>query len=247
MLKTDEQRRWWFATHPEYSGGRKGARTGSQKWRKAFDHSAADRATRGKDEDQIQSVAQELELWRKAIEREKMGLEADPHTFLDVIPYRRFVMSPRQALRDLFRNTARDTVLVAVKGGKSKGSGEWVEVARSPLGLEHQSKMSGKPITTRDGKCYIEEYRVQGTNRAVDFDDFRDGKYYEYKGPYGNLLNNKNREFQHWCEAVHRNRRQAMDQVDAAKGLPVIWRVGENQVNAFKKILEDINGIAIVP
>ena len=156
-------------------------------------------------------------------------------------------MSPRQALSDLFRNTVRDSVLVSVKGGKSKEPGEWVEVARSPRGLKHQSKMSGKPIIYRDGKCYIDEYRVQGTNRAVDFDDFRDGKYYEYKGPYGNLLKNKNKEFEYWCEAANSNRRQAMDQVDAAKGLPVIWRVGEDQMNAFDKVLKGIDGIKIEP
>jgi hypothetical protein len=28
MIETDEQRRWWFATHPEFSSSRKGA-TGS--------------------------------------------------------------------------------------------------------------------------------------------------------------------------------------------------------------------------
>jgi hypothetical protein len=150
LIRTDEQRRWWFATHPEYSSSRKIKSTGIHKW------------------------------W-KAIEQDRMVLEADPHTLLDVLPYRRLIMSPRTALGVLFRNTVRDSVIIAAKGGKSKGPGEWVEVARSYRGLEHQSKMSGKPIIYRDGKHYIEKYRVPGTNRDVDFDDYRDGKYYEYK------------------------------------------------------------------
>jgi len=31
MIETDEQRRWWFATHPEYSWSRKGAKTSEPK------------------------------------------------------------------------------------------------------------------------------------------------------------------------------------------------------------------------
>ncbi len=30
MIETEAQRRWWFATHPELSGGRKGERTGNR-------------------------------------------------------------------------------------------------------------------------------------------------------------------------------------------------------------------------
>jgi hypothetical protein len=107
--------------------------------------------------------------------------------------------------------------------------------------------MSGKPIIYRDGKYYIEEYRVPGTNRDVDFDDYRKGKYYEYKGPYGNLLKNKDNDFLHWCRAVNSNRKQALDQVDAAKGRPLIWRVGEDQVDAFDKLLRGIEGIKVEP
>jgi len=31
MIETDEQRRWWFATHPEYSRSRRGTKTGRRK------------------------------------------------------------------------------------------------------------------------------------------------------------------------------------------------------------------------
>ena len=30
MIQTDQQRRWWFATHPEYSGSRKGEKSRKQ-------------------------------------------------------------------------------------------------------------------------------------------------------------------------------------------------------------------------
>lgn len=242
MIKTDEQRRWWFANHPEYSSSHKGARTASQEWRKAFDQSAADEATHDKSEDPIHSFAHELELWRQAIEQDRIGLEADPHTFLDVLPYRRFVTSPRAALRDLFSNTVRDAVLVSVKGGKSKGPGEWVEVARSRLGLEHQSKMSGQSIIERDGKLYIREYRLNGTK----FDDYKDGKLYEYKARQGNLLN-RDKVFPDWAKAKQEARDEAQRHVKAAQGIPIIWRVGADQVKAFKDALHNIPGITIVP
>ena len=31
MIETEEQRRWWFATHPEYSWSRRGIRGGSER------------------------------------------------------------------------------------------------------------------------------------------------------------------------------------------------------------------------
>jgi hypothetical protein len=31
MIETEEQRRWWFATHPEYSWSRKGAKRAGEK------------------------------------------------------------------------------------------------------------------------------------------------------------------------------------------------------------------------
>ena len=31
MIETEEQRRWWFATHPEYSSSHRGIRGGSDR------------------------------------------------------------------------------------------------------------------------------------------------------------------------------------------------------------------------
>jgi len=126
--------------------------------------------------------------------------------------------------------------------GESGGPGKWVEVARSRLGLEHQSKMSGQPIVQRGGKYYIKEYELNG----VKFDDYKGGKLYEYKGRQGNLLN-RDKVFPHWAKARIEAQDQAWRQVEAARGIPVIWRVGADQVEAFRKAVGDIPGILIVP
>jgi len=130
--------------------------------------------------------------------------------------------------------------------GQSSGPGKWVEVCRSRVGLDHQSKMSGQPIIERGGKYHINEYEVPTKTRPVRFDDFRDGQFYEYKGPQGNLLN-KDKEFYHWFGGAGRLRDQAWAQVKAAQGVPVIWKVGSDQVKAFERVLRGIPGISIVP
>lgn len=48
---------------------------------------------------------------------EEEALISDPHTFLDIAPYRRFITTPISALKDLFRATARDMILNAVRKG----------------------------------------------------------------------------------------------------------------------------------
>ena len=215
-----------------------------------FIHPAADPNTYDKYENALDAVeAYNHELWLQAIEEDKKGLVSDPHTFLDIVPYGRFITSPIQALRSALRSLAENAVVSAVKKGKAAGGpGEWVEVARSRIGLEHQSKMSGQPIIERDGKYYIKEYRVPSPSKPqpVDFDDFRNGIYYEYKGPQGNLLN-KDKLFDGWYTGAKRDLNQAKAQVEAARGAPVIWRVGADQMKAFEKVLGNIPGMIIVP
>ncbi len=224
-MLTDAQRRWWFATHPEYS--RHSERL------EPSDHFFLGRRDRR---------AREAECRMRGVkEADEAGLP-EPHTAFDLLPYRRFLTAPIAALKGLVRNQATGYVLNAVKKGKSKGPGEWVEVCRSRTGLEHQSKMSGQPIRRSGGKHYINEYEVNG----VKFDDYKRGTLYEYKGPYGNLLN-KNGEFDHWFEGASGARQQARSQVEAAKGRRLIWRVGENQVKAFEKALRGVDGVIIKP
>jgi hypothetical protein len=237
MIETEEQQRWWFATHPEYSWSRKGIRARGRSAGQSSNSSSA------KYEDQIKSAAHELELWRQAIERDRRGLERDPHTALDLAPYQRFITSPVQALKDLFRNAARDAILSAVKRAETQGPGKWVEVSRSSLGLEHQSKMSGQAIINRDGKYYIREYELNG----VKFDDFKDGKLYDYKGSQGNLLKNREGEFKDWARAKREAYEEAQRQVTAAQGIPVVWKVGADQVKAFEKAVGYIEGLIIIP
>jgi hypothetical protein len=47
---------------------------------------------------------------------EEQALVSDPHTFLDVAPYKRYLTSPVQSLRGLFTGTAKDAILYWRKG-----------------------------------------------------------------------------------------------------------------------------------
>jgi len=199
MLETEKQRRWWFATHPEYRGThsrrRKQSTDGSDKdsdkpspeaidayvdeyleherdpFRADFmravkywfgtdfealspeeqqallwDDDEDDAAERPKDdkpsghpaaskesylryEDSLDSYdARAREIEDKIREEDSMGLEADPHTFLDLFPFRRIVTAPIRVIEEVFRRTARGTVLNAVK----KGGKRW-KVGDDPL------------------------------------------------------------------------------------------------------------------
>jgi hypothetical protein len=220
MIETDEQRRWWFATHPEFSWSRRGI--GSRK-----DKDDADEAFK--------------RFLKEAIELDKKGLIKDPHTSLDLAPFRRLLTSPVGFIKGLARSAAQGAVVHAARKG-GKGPGEWVEVGRSRIGLAHQSKMSGQSIREKDGKFRIKEYDVNG----VKFDDYRNGKLYEYKGPHGNLLN-EDGLFKPWVRGVKDFKDQATAQVEAARGIPVIWRVGKDQVRAFKEVLKGISGVTVKP
>ena len=47
---------------------------------------------------------------------EEEALEADPHTYLDVVPYRRFLTAPVQSLKSVFWSHADDAILYWKKG-----------------------------------------------------------------------------------------------------------------------------------
>ncbi len=105
MIETEDQRRWWFATHPEYSWSRRGIRSNGGVDPEEVDKyvDEALKYEKGPVADLLRSVKRnfgtdaqdaqkkryerykdelaKLEEARKADER---GLEADPHTFLDV-------------------------------------------------------------------------------------------------------------------------------------------------------------------
>lgn len=145
---------------------------------------AKETSDQSRDESNDEELQRSLEAFNRAIELDKKGLESDPHTLLDLLPLRRLIMAPVEAAKALLKRTAQGQVLNAVKkgggGGTSPpkpnvgagglpatpplkppvggGPGEWVEVQRSRVGLEHQSKMSGQPIRESSGKFYIKEY-----------------------------------------------------------------------------------------
>jgi hypothetical protein len=136
MIETEEQRRWWFATHPQYSWSRRGIRKEGGVDPKEVD-AYVDEALKyetGPVADLLKSVKRnfgtesqveekdrdeqdkdDLAKWQAAIEADKRGLEPDPHTFLDVFPHRKFITSPIQAFRNLLRGMAQDQVLSATK------------------------------------------------------------------------------------------------------------------------------------
>ncbi len=134
MIETEEQRRWWFATHPEYSWSRRGIRggPGREESGERVDPEEVDKWVdealkyeTGAVPDLLKSVKRnfgteaelkdDLAKWKEAIEADKRGLEADPHTLLDILPYRRFITSPIQAFKNVIRRTAQDQVLSAIK------------------------------------------------------------------------------------------------------------------------------------
>jgi hypothetical protein len=127
MIETEEQRRWWFATHPQYSWSRRGIRkeggVDPEEVDKYVDNAlkyetgpVADLLKSVKrnfgTEAQLKEDLAKLEEARKADIR---GLEADPHTALDIMPYGRFITSPVQAFKNLLRRMAQDQVLSATR------------------------------------------------------------------------------------------------------------------------------------
>ncbi|HMK35301.1 MAG TPA: Tox-REase-5 domain-containing protein [Desulfomonilaceae bacterium] len=219
MIETDKQRRWWFATHPEFSRHRTRQRERNHR------------------------LEEDWKLFQQALERDRMGLEPDPHTLLDLFPYRRFITAPVQAFRNLFTGMAGHTILNVARRGEAGGPGKWVEVARrGGPSLEHQSRMSGQPIRETGGKYSIREYDVNG----VKFDDYKDGKLYEYKTRLGHLFD-KNHEFNPWVKDAEQFRDQARRQTTAAEGMPVIWKVGTDLVEPLKKAVGKVPGVTIKP
>jgi hypothetical protein len=165
------------------------------------------------------------------------ALEADPHTFLDVLPYRRFITAPIASIKNLLKKQAAGYVL-HVKAPNVPG--EWVEVPRASHGLTHQSMMSGQRIITRDGIHYIKEYGRYGTF----FDDYRNGVPYEYKARQGNLMR-KNGLLPDFIYG--KTQQEADAQLKAARDIPLVWRVGADQVKAFEDILILRPQINVIP
>jgi len=255
VIATDDQRRWWFATHPEYSWSRKGKGT------EEYEHNPQEAAHVS---DPDESVPDMLErratehLSKKAFIRELMkgGHSRESaerkwaawqlnESIARGVATAMTVQSAIMGARAIIAGTYRWLLSLGEVGAimRTGGPGKWVEVARARQGLAHQSKMSGQPIVERGGKLYIREYEVNG----VKFDDYRKGVLYEYRAPQGNLLKNREKEFRHWCEAGPGAQKEAIRQAKFAEGIPVVWRVGADQVHGFKQAVGNVPGIEIIP
>jgi hypothetical protein len=238
MLKTEKQRRWWFANHPEFGRAPRGAfpQYDGPKLR-LTGHPAADPDSYDKYEDTLDR--------KEAHDREVINEPGliETHTALDVIPIGRSFRASELSLNWLLRRLGRGAVVYARKPKKDEGPGTWVPVARRPgPSLEHQSRMSGQPIREIGGKYYINEYEVRG----VKFDDYREGVLYEYKGRLGHLFDKMN-EFNPWVKDTAQFRDQAIRQMKAADGIPLIWRVGPRQVKPVDKAVGNVPGVLVVP
>jgi hypothetical protein len=273
LIKTDEQRRWWFATHPEYS--HKSEKTHLANKLKVSPREV-DKYVDNRLEFETNPVMAEM---LKAMKRWSgtAGQNRESYKELNLkwpgdashdsrgtsgrIMLAGPVITPEDYIRDVSRmgigggKLSLSPTRPALGGGGSPpqgfkppfggagGPGEWVEVRRGLYGLEHQSRMSGLPIRQSGGKYHIYEYRVG----KVYFDDYRDGILYEYKGNYSNFIGKKTMEFYHWSRGAKGAQSQALRQLDAAQGVPLIWRVGPNQMNAFDKAVGRMPGLSIEP
>ena len=155
LIETEKQRRWWFATHPEFSSSRTGHRG-----------DLLDRMGRLPRENPAkEAFIREMAKagWSRAKAEERWNVYGLNENIAQGVATAHGCSRPGGAARAILRGTYRWAVGLGRAGsiGKSGGPGKWVEVPRrGGPSLEHQSKMSGKPIIERDGKYYIEEYKI---------------------------------------------------------------------------------------
>ena len=155
LIETEKQRRWWFATHPEFSSSRTGHRG-----------DLLDRMGRLPRENPAkEAFIREMAKagWSRAKAEERWNVYGLNENIAQGVARAMAVHGAGGAAIAILRGTYRWAVGLGVAGsiGKSGGPGKWVEVPRGLQGLEHQSKMSGQPIIERDGKFYIKEYEAQ--------------------------------------------------------------------------------------
>jgi hypothetical protein len=237
LIETEKQRRWWFATHPEFSSSRTG-----------HGGDLLDRMGRLPRENPAkEAFIREMANggWSRAKAEERWNVYRLNDNIAQGVATAMAVHGVGGAARAILTGTYRWAVGLGQAGaiGKSGGPGKWVEVPRrGGPSLEHQSKMSGQPIIERDGKYYIKEYELND----VLYDDYRKGILYEYKGNLRHLFD-KSDEMMTWVNIPDQFRVEALRQLKAAKGMPVIWRVGSDQVKAFQKELIRIPGVTVKP
>jgi hypothetical protein len=236
MIETEKQRRWWFATHPEFSSRQTG-----------HGGDLLDRMGRlPRQNPAKEAFIREMAKagWSRAKAEERWNVYKLNENTAQGVATAMAVHGAGRAAIAILRGTYGWAVGLGQAGaiGKSSDPGKWVEKARGLQGLEHQSKMSGKPIIERDGKYYIEEYKIGD----VHYDDYRNGILYEYKGNLRHLFD-KGAEMMSWVEKPDQFRDEALRQVKAAKGMRVIWRVGSDQVEAFQKAVGNIPGVTVKP
>jgi hypothetical protein len=236
LIETEKQRRWWFATHPEFSSSRTGHRG------EVPDRMGRLPPANPAKEAFIREMAKAG--WSRAKAEERWKAYGFNENIAQGVATALAVHGVGGAARAILSGTYRWAVGLGQVGaiGKSGGPGKWVEKARGLQGLKHQSKMSGQPIIERDGKYYIKEYKLND----VYYDDYRNGILYEYKGNLKHLFD-KSDKMMTWVDKPDQFRDEALRQVKGAKGMRVIWRVGSDQVKAFQKDLGNISGVTVKP
>ena len=121
----------------------------------------------------------------------------------------------------------------------------WKQVGRrSGDPLELQSAFSGKPITYRNGKAYIEEYELGG----VSFDRIKDGILGEAKGNYD--FASRVSPYVPKLKAVKQLQDEAARQIAIAAeyGIQLEWHVRAQDLAFFKNVLVALaNSINLIP
>jgi hypothetical protein len=136
MDMTDEQRRWWFATHPEFSWSRTGSR-----FRQRLQSNTA--------------LANERLRRELGYPRLDEGLQDVTFDALEYLPQGRALSAPIQALKLLLRKMGRDDVISGIKKGGRRWKVGDDHLAPTPRGVEPawstQSKRYWKNRAAEEG------------------------------------------------------------------------------------------------
>lgn len=102
-----------------------------------------------------------LQLNEQIRQQDSVGLESDPHTLLDLAPYRRFITSPVEAFKDLLKSKAKDAILDI----KEK-DGTRTPPRLPPRGTPERAEIDAARSRGRNAKIREERANIQGGGKG---------------------------------------------------------------------------------